>query len=174
MSKHKILTNQNATCRKLEENEAQVRSISAFLETAKKTYREAETVNRWPMILNGFSLSKEKAQEKIVDAAQKLPQLKSQIASQKSMLAALDKKLTKVSSAQRQLVLTREKVQSTITDLNTKKVIDGDKGLMDALNAINDSMGSLGGDMGEPSLDDLISPDPAASREEAFKAIMAE
>ena len=90
------------------------------------------------------------------------------------MLAALERKSAKVSSAQRQLVATREKVQATITDLNTKKVIDGDRGIMDALQAINDSMGSLGDNVGDPNLEDLIPPDPASSREEAFRAIMAE
>ena len=174
VSKHKLLTNQNTTRRKLAENEAQIKSISAFLDSAKKAYREAEAANQWPMPLNGFSLSKEKAQEKIVDAAQKLPRLKDQIVSQKSMLAALERKSAKVSSAQRQLVATREKVQATITDLNTKKVVDGDRGIMDALQAINDSMGSLGDNVGDPNLEDLVPPDPASSREEAFRAIMAE
>ena len=57
VSKHKLLTNQNTTRRKLAENEAQIKSISAFLDSAKKVYREAEDKNQWPMVLNGFSLS---------------------------------------------------------------------------------------------------------------------
>lgn len=174
VSKHKLLTNQNTVRRKLAENEAQIRNIGAFLDSAKKAYRKAEAANQWPMALNGFSLSKAKAQEKIVDAAQKLPQLKNQVAAQRSMLAALERKSAKVSSTQKQLVVTREKVQSTITDLNTKKAIDGDKGIIDALQAINDSMGSLGDSVGNPNLEDLIPPDSTSSHEAAFRAIMAE
>lgn len=100
--------------------------------------------------------------------------MKNQVAAQRSMLAALERKSAKVSSTQKQLVVTREKVQSTITDLNTKKAIDGDKGIIDALQAINDSMGSLGDSVGNPNLEDLIPPDSTSSHEAAFRAIMAE
>ena len=54
-----------------------------------------------------------------------------------------------------------------------KKLVDGEKGIGDALNAINDSMNALAGDSSEPTLDELLAPAPETARQEAFDAIMA-
>ena len=67
----------------------------------------------------------------------------------------------------------REQVQRTINDLRTQQVIDGNNGIADALNAINDSIGALGSDdTAAPSLDDLSTPAPNANIEQEFEAIM--
>ena len=64
--------------------------------------------------------------------------------------------------------------QMVLNDLNLKKVVEGDEGITDALNAINDSLGSLGTNYEDPSIDDLIVPDKASAIKVSFDAIMAE
>ena len=170
---HKVAVSQSTTKRQIAEAEATVASTEKFLEQAKAAYRVADSNNKWPMSLNGFTLTKEKAQEKIVEAANRIPALRQTITTRKNTLALLEKKSETIVHGRKQLVTIRERIQGTINDLNTKKVLDGEKGIMDALNSINDSMGALCGDTSEPSIDDLTTPSAAASREATFKEIMA-
>ena len=62
----------------------------------------------------------------------------------------------------------------TLNDLQAKRVVDGANGISDTLNAIQDSMTSLGIDIDNPSLDELALPDQASDRQKVFAEIMAE
>ena len=68
----------------------------------------------------------------------------------------------------------REQIQNTINDLRIKKVIDGDNSIVASLNAIEDSMGVLGVDYDDPSIENIVQPDEKMTREELFKKLMAE
>ena len=125
-------------------------------------------------MVGGFSLSKEKTKDKIIDSAQKLPTLKAQLGTQKNQLVQLGKKADFLAKEQKAVVDLREKVQGTINDLRIKKVVEGEKSITDALNAINDNMSSLGVDYDDPKIEDLIVPDPKTTRDELFEKIMAE
>ena len=125
------------------------------------------------MTLNGYQIGKEKAQQTIVETYQRLQTCNNNVATQKNNQHKLDAKLRQVVQEQKNLVALREKIQTTISDVQMKKLVDGEKGIGDALNAINDSMNALAGDSGEPTLDELIAPTPEAARQETFDAIMA-
>lgn len=170
---HKIAVSQSTTRRRIADAEAKAAETEKFLAKAKDAYRAAEAANSWPMSLNGFALSKEKAQEKIVEAANRIPTLKQDGAALKNTLRLLDKRAEAIVAGRTQLAVVRERIQHTINDLNTKKVLDGEKGISDALNAIADSMAGIGGNVDEPSLDDLMAPAKSDSREATFKEIMA-
>jgi len=174
VSSHKLAVSQSTAKRRISEDEAQVVSLQKFLTEAKAAYRAAEAANKWPMKVNGFELSQEKAQEKIVEAAHKIAPAKKHIATQKSLLAALEKRSSRVTAEKKKVVALRERIQTTLNDLNTKKVIEGEKGVADALNAINDSMGAIGTDTSDPSIEDLMTTSESASREASFREIMAE
>ena len=75
---------------------------------------------------------------------------------------------------QKTIVLLREKINTTIGDLKLKKVLDGEKSITDALNAISDQMGSLGVDNDDPSLDDIVAPDRKSAIADDFDKIMAQ
>lgn len=171
---HKFLTAKSGVTRNIAENDAQLKSYSAFLDLAKKSYREAETSGAWPVTLNGFALSKEKLQEKIVDAASKIKSLDSGTATLKTNLAKLEKKVARLSEEQRKLVQTKESLQRTLDNLQLKKVVDSDDGIRDSVAAINDALGALGDGAGDISLEDLVTPDADTVRKAAFDAIMAE
>lgn len=171
---HEIAVAQSAAKRKLSEAEGHVKSLSKFLGETKAAYREADATNKWPMTLNGYQIAKEKAQQTIVETYQRLQSSQSTAASQENILNKLDAKYHKVANEQKNVVALREKIQTTISDIRMKKLVEGEKGIGDALNGINDSMNALcGGDTSEPTLDDLLTTTPEAARKEAFEAIMA-
>ncbi|MBR5457289.1 MAG: hypothetical protein IKV56_00860, partial [Kiritimatiellae bacterium] len=94
---HKYAVAKNQATRAVSDAEAQLADIAKFLEEAKRSYREAAASGKWPVTIRGFALSKEKAEEKIVAAAEKRPTLQSTIARNKALLVQLEKKLGRVS-----------------------------------------------------------------------------
>lgn len=171
---HKYAVAKNQATRAVSDAEAQLADIAKFLEEAKRAYRDAEASGKWPVTIRGFALSKEKAEEKIVDVAGRKLNLQNTISRNKALLVQLEKKSVRVSEEQRNVVKTKERIQMILNDLNLKKVVEGDNGITDALNAINDSLGALGTNYEDPSVDDLIAPDKASKIKVSFDAIMAE
>ena len=149
-------------------------NLKKFLVEAKKTYKECEAANSWPAKIGGYSLSREKTQEKIVDAAQKIAEIQSRTESKRNQLVALEKTLKITQDEQKRIVKIREQVQNTINDLRIKKVIDGDDSIVASLNAIEDNMGTLGVNYDDPKIESIVQPDEKATREDLFKKIMAE
>lgn len=170
---HSVATAKAGEARKESDAESKISGLAKLLHDAKDAYRVAEASNNWPIVVNGFRLSREKAQDKIVDAAQKITDLKSIIDRCKQTIVVLEKKSTRLDQEQRKLVSIRERVQATLDDLRTKQVVDGANGIADALNAISDSMASFGHENDDPALDDLMVPDAKESRLLKFNEIMS-
>ena len=173
-SAHKLSVAISAAKRENATDEATLATLRKFLDTAKQAYREADAANSWPVQIGGFALPKEKAQEKIVEAAHKVAPIEGRIASRANLLVSLQKKLDAINAEQKRLVAIRERVQTTIRDLETRKVIEGDNSVADALDAIGDSMEALSRPADDPSLDELMAPSPSAKISDDFNAIMAE
>ena len=163
-----------AVKRTLGDSETMEQNLKKFIADAKKTYKECEAANSWPAKIGGYSLSREKTQEKIVDAVQKLADIQLKTSSKKNQLVSLEKTLKITQGEQKRIVNIREQVQNTINDLRIKKVIDGDNSIVTSLNAIEGNMGTLGVNYDDPTLDSIIQPDEQTTREEQFKKIMAE
>ena len=140
---HQVAVAQSAAERKISEAEGQIASLTTFLDQAKAAYREADATNKWPMALNGYQIGKEKAQQTIVETYQRLQTYNNNVATQKNNQRKLDAKLQQVAQEQKNLAVLRGKIQAAISDIQMKKLIDGEKGIGDALNAINDSMNAL-------------------------------
>lgn len=163
-----------AVKRTLGDNDAMEKNLKKFVVDAKKAYRECESANSWPAKLGGYSLSREKTQDKIIDAAQKIAEIQLKTGSKKNQLVALQKTLAVTQNEQKRIVKIREQVQNTINDLRIKKVIEGDNSIVASLNAIEDNMGTLGVDYDDPKIESIVQPDEKTTREELFKKIMAE
>ena len=163
-----------AVKRTLGDNETMEQNLKKFIADAKKAYKECEAANSWPAKLGGYSLSREKTQEKIIAAAQKLADIQLKTGGKKNQLVALEKTLKITQNEQKRIVNIREQVQNTINDLRIKKVIDGDNSIAASLNAIEDNMGTLGVNYDDPKLESIIQPDEKTTREELFKKIMAD
>ena len=163
-----------AVKRTLGDNDTMAQNLKKFIVEAKQAYKECEAANSWPAKLGGYSLSREKTQDKIIDAAQKLSEIQATTGTKQNQLVALEKTLKVTQDEQKRIVKIREQIQNTINDLRIKKVIDGDDSIVASLNAIEDSMGVLGVDFDDPKIESIIQPDEKATREELFKKIMAE
>ncbi len=163
-----------AVKRTLGDSDTMEQSLKKFIAEAKKVYKDCEAANSWPAKLGGYSLSREKTQEKIIDAAQKLADIQLKTGSKKNQLVALEKTLKITQNEQKRIVKVREQIQNTINDLRIKKVIEGDDSIVASLNAIEDNMGALGVDYDDPKIESIIQPDEKSTREELFKQIMAE
>ena len=158
----------------ISDNETMEKNLKNFIADAKKTYKECEAANSWPAKLGGYTFTREKMQEKIVDAAQKLTDIQLSANNNKNKIVALENKLKRQQNEQKKIVKYREQVQSKINDCRTDKVINGDDGIIASLNEISDNLNSLSTDNDDPKVEDLIQPDEKTTREEQFKKIMAE
>lgn len=174
VSAHKIAMARSKVARTIESKQGEQRQTETFLATAKQAYREAEAANAFPMTLGGFKVSKEVAQRRIVEAAAKRPVLAKEILQLQNQGVLLEKKAERISREQERLVKIREKVQATLDNLNIREVIDGEESIVNALNAINDSMASLGEDFEEPELKEMLQPTATEAFHDTFEAIMAE
>lgn len=163
-----------AAKRELGDVDVQERQLEKFVSEAKAVYKKCEAEQSWPAKLGGYELSKEKTQQKIIDAVQKLADIRQRTGTKRNMLNSLDKALKITRDEQKRVVQLRERVQNTLSDLKLKKVIDGDEGIKNSLNAISDAMGALGVDYDDPKIESIIQPDEKSTREELFKTIMAE
>ena len=119
-------------------------------------------------------MSRENAQKKIVDAAERRPVLYSVIARNRNMIAALERKVSRIAEEQRNVIRIKEKTQMTLDGLKLKDTIEGDDGIVNALNAINDALGAIGIDYDDPSVDDLMVSERPAVIKTSFDAVMAE
>lgn len=163
-----------AVKRTLGDTETMEQNLQKFVAEAKAKYKECEAANSWPAMLGGYALSREKTQEKIIDAVQKLAEIQSGSASKKNQLTELEKTLKVTQDEQKRIAKIREQVQNTINDLRIKKVIEGDNSIVASLNAIEDNMGTLGVNYDDPKIESIIQPDEKATREDLFRKIMSE
>ena len=168
---YKITLVLTKTERKKDDNEALTLNLQNFLDDAKKKYKDAEATNKWPMELNGFLLSKEKVQEKIIEANRKIQDIKTQLSTAHNQITFLKKKQTSLQNELKQIAVLKDKVQTTINDLNTQKVIEGENGIMNALDSLNDSFKALSVNANEPALEELMAPSQEQKNDE-FNAIM--
>ena len=169
---HRINMASSDCQRKIEECGKRMEKLNAFLNMAKARYREAEEKNSFPVDFNGYMLTQIQAQEKIIQANRQIPELRKQLLSRKNLASQLDKKKAALAAEQLRVVSLRERVQNTINDLQTKKVIEGNKNIVDVLNSLNDSINSLGANANDPSLDDIMTPTTESATQAEFKDIM--
>lgn len=160
--------------RGIAEAEGQLADISRFLEDSKVAYRKAEASGHWPVTIGGFAMSKERAQAKIVEVAERRPLLRGVIARNKNMITSLDRKARRISEEQQKVVRIKDRTQLTLDGLRLKKIIGGDSDIVNALNAINDALGSIGIDYDDPSVEELVISDKNAEIKEAFDDIMSD
>jgi len=160
--------------RKNSDAKAQSAALEKFVNDAKAAYRKAESENKWPITVNAVLLSKDKARQKIVEAANKKSLNQKLITTTATGLAKLEKKVSYLTDKQSKLVMYRDRLNSTLADLKAKKITESENGIEDALNALNDSLEAFEIGQDDVALDDLIMPTAEAVTDEAFEKIMAE
>ena len=104
---HKYAVAKNKALREVTDAEVHLVQIAKFLDETKRAYKDALAKEKWPVMIRGFALSKEKAQEKIVAAAEKRPVYQSVILKNKALIVQLEKKSERVAEEQKNIVKTR-------------------------------------------------------------------
>jgi len=160
--------------RKNTDANAQSAALEKFVNDAKAAYRKGEAESKWPIMVNGIPLSKEKARQKIVEAANKKALNQKLIATTATGLAKIEKKIAYLREKQSKLVMYRDRLNSTLADLKAKRITESENGIEDALNSLNDSLEAFEISQDDVALDDLITPTAAAVTDEAFDKIMSE
>lgn len=171
---HKLNVLRAGQDRKAKENDATAAKMEKQLAELKTAYRHAEAAGSWPMVYNEFQLSQQKAQKFIVETNARLTAAREQTAPIKNVLARIDRRLAEIQKEQVTLVRTKEKLNVTLSALQAKDVVEGEKGISDALAAINDSIGSLSGWTDDLSFEDISAGTPEMEVSSAFDEIMAE
>lgn len=166
-----MLASQN---RQVAENEKTKELMERQLSALKSAYREADASGSWPMQFNGHSLARERAQEFVVETHSRLETAKVRNEQLKGFVARIERRLKEVREEQVRLVRTKEKAKLTLASLETQQVVDGEKGIADALSALNDSLDALSTWSDEPGFEELSVPTAETETASAFAAIMAE
>ena len=173
VQEHKLLTTRSSLEKKIAASSGQAQELSAFLAKAKEAYKEAEIVNGFPIQINGHSLSKEKAQQAVLEANRKLKGLQAQLGPAQKSQHTVEQSLKKIQDERQKLMALREKLKETMNSVQLKQTIDGASGVDDALQAIDDSMNALQPPVEEPSvLDELMTPDEKTKQKDEFEALM--
>lgn len=171
---HKLNVLRAGQDRKAKENDATAAKMEKQLAELKAAYRDAEAAGSWPMSYNGFQLPQQKAQKFIVETNARLTAAREQSVPIKNVLARIDRRLAEIQKEQVTLVRTKEKLNVTLSALQAKNVVEGEKGISDALEAINDSIGSLSGWTEDLSFEDISAGTPEMEISSAFDEIMAD
>ena len=171
---HKLNVLRAGQDRKAKENDTTAAKMEKQLAELKAAYREAEAAGSWPMSYNGFQLPQPKAQKFIVETNARLTAAREQSVPIKNVLARIDRRLAEIQKEQVTLVRTKEKLNVTLSALQAKDVVESEKGISDALQAINDSIGSLSGWTDELSFEDISAGTPEMETASAFDEIMAQ
>lgn len=171
---HKLGVMRAEQSRKAAENASTVAQMEKQLGAAKEAYRRAEASDAWPMAFNGHALAKEKAQAFIVETHARLEGARARVEPQNNLVSRIDRRLSEIHKEQTRLVRTKEKAKTTLSALQAQQVVDGEKGIADALASFNDSLDALSTWSDEPTFEDLSAPTAEAETASAFAAIMAE
>lgn len=171
---HKCRSVKANVASKLSMDEANLKNYKDFLKLAKEGYRKADAAGMWPARVKNRDFSRDKLQETIVEAAQKITTLETSVASGNANLAKLERKVDFITDEQKKIVATKESLQRTLDSLQMKEILDSEDGIKSSINAINAAIDALGGNEESLSLDEIVQPDKNVERQSTFESIMAE
>lgn len=173
-SLHQLQVTRGELERERANEDAELRQIDGFLDRAKKAYREAEAANLWPAPVAGFTLTREKAREKILEAAQRRKDIQERLTMRGNRMAAINKRIPELEAEQANIANLRKKIPQVIRDIETQKIIEGNGGVAREIDSIRISMEVLSPRFDNPNLDQMLSPGDSSSADSDFDAIMAE
>ena len=171
---HKVLASEASLRRESSTLESDKKTFSSFLEKAKAAYKSADEKDSWPTSFNGRKLSKEEFQRKIVEADRKLKAAESKLPGVVDKLSVLSKKKAQIAKEQGEVQVLRDRFQTTIRDIELKKLTDENGGLGQSLGSLADSLNALDQSSAVGSDDDFFSVSPDDELQSDFDAIMGE
>lgn len=169
---YEIAIGQNDLKRKLEINDTSIVALTNLLVEAKEAYRNAEKSKKFPVQLNGFYLSEDKAQSVIVDISRRLKSCKEEETQFKMRLTKLELQASQIENEQKKVVKLRTTIQDTITELKVKTVDSSHKEISKSLDSIEDNMNALVKESINIPIETLLYGDPKKAKDSEFKKII--
>ena len=172
MSVHKLLVRQSEVENTTAKARVQIDDLARFLKESKESYRRSESESTDRVEIGGYSLNKEQAKMRIVEAAHRMTELQNLIVNKENILVSINKKIAQVQNEQKTLLTVRKRVEATKTDMQVKEVMDGETGISSAIEALNNTLSALSTTDREPTLDDVLVPDAKVETDRDFEDIM--
>lgn len=162
------------SARTIEEADGTTQRYTAFLAAAKKAYKKAEAVNKWPAVVNGYELDEEALSDRIADALERIELAKKD----REAAVALGKKVEirqrAIKAKAREVSSLRLKLVQRADQVKTSVALAEIEDLSSVLGTIRDMTLEIDGDPSSLSLDDLTAEDPDAARKSAVRAFLDE
>lgn len=174
VSMHKLLVKQSTIKSAITDTETQIAHFTNALMEAKNAFRASRSNSIETIAMGGYNLSLSRAKEKMVLMNKRVPVMRAKIETERNALNQIAKSIDRVEREQEKVVLLREKVQTTLDELRLKDVIEGDKSIVVALDAINHNLAGLGVDYDDPSIEAIITPSSAQMIDAEFEKLMSE
>ena len=172
VSVHKLLVRQSEVENTTAKARVQIDDLARFLKESKESYRRSESESTDRVEIGGYSLNKEQAKMRIVEAAHRMTELQNLIVNKENILVSINKKIAQVQNEQKTLLTVRKRVEATKTDMQVKEVMDGETGISSAIEALNNTLSALSTTDREPTLDDVLVPDAKVETDRDFEDIM--
>lgn len=171
---HVNATERNRVQRELKENEEALGRLRTLLETMKATYREAEASGQWPVNINGYTLSREQAGEKMVETRDTIQEIEKKQATRQNSLTTMENEQRRIKQEQESALDTRKQVEQTINYLRTNQAALGSKEIAGKVKEIAASVTALGVDPNSPSPEALSTPTHRANIDAEVQKILSE
>ena len=174
VSQHKLQFKKSVVTSSIADSETYIGYFTNMLEKTRGAFRAAETTGSNKVEMGGYMLTSERAKVKVVKMRQRIPVLQAKIETQKNALVQIGKSIERLEKEQEKVVSLQEQVQSKIDEIEINDVIEGDKGIVAALDAIQHNIKDLGVDYDDPSIESIATPSASLSIEAEFQKFMAE
>ena len=141
--------------------DADASKYAAFLDAARPVYKAAKESGKWPITVNGYSLSEEAAEEKILAAIKKGGEAKAKGEKASAQIAAMDRRMKEVKRIREDLSSQREKVLEYSENIRSGQLQSEINGLVGVLNdgGVNMSdIEAINATQGVDTSDDVFTP----------------
>lgn len=115
-------------------SEGEFAKYGDFLEKARSAYKAAKESGKWPIIVNGFSLGEEAAEEKIIVALKKSKEAKTKCEKAESEIVSMAHRMKEIKRISDDLKEQRDKVIEYRENIRSGQLQSEIKGLVGVLN----------------------------------------
>jgi chromosome segregation ATPase len=132
--------------------------LTAFVEEAKAKYRQAEATGKWPVVVQGETFSKDRLQEKIIDASRRLEELGTYSPETANKLAKLKQQHQCLFEEMQRISSLRKKTNRLLADLRDNDRMETSRALKSSLDDLEDAVKSMSKEVNSLSLATLALP----------------
>lgn len=158
--------------RTVEDADSTINRYEKFLNDAKVAYKAAVAEGKWPVLLNGYKLSKDELDDRIADALERVGLARKEKDDNLAIAKKVEIRKGVLKTKKRELITLRRKLVQQAEQVRMNAALAQIGQLNDVLGTIKDMMLEIDEDPTKLSLDDLTAEDPNAKRNKAVRAFL--